>query len=187
MSERPPQTERRSFINWLWRLPVIAVFLGGGYGLYEAFNMQFRKTRPSATPQFTAGTPVAVADLGELSEVWDSAEFTFGTAPALLLHLPAAVPGGLSVSDKHFAAFSRICTHQSCIVNLNRNTEALAVAFNYRTDGPALACNCHFSVFLPTEAGRAVSGPAREPLPRIQLELRGSIIYAMGLEVVAQH
>jgi arsenite oxidase small subunit len=36
-----------------------------------------------------------------------------------------------------------------------------------------LTCACHFSVFDPLRAGRAVSGPAVRPLPRIRLRLEG--------------
>ena len=54
------------------------------------------------------------------------------------------------------------------------------------TSAPALACPCHLSVFDPLGAGRAVSGPARDPLPRVQLEARGAELWAVGLEAPAR-
>ena len=70
------------------------------------------------------------------------------------------------------AAFSRICTHQGCLVDLNLDTEAIAFAFNHRADRPQLTCACHYSVFDPSRAGLVVSGPAVQPLPRVRLRLR---------------
>ena len=89
------------------------------------------------------------------------------------MRLPGAIPGGLEVDGLHLAAFSRICTHMGCVVSLNRDAEAIAFAFNYRAPGPQLVCRCHLSVFDPDRAGRAVAGPAIEPLPRVRLELDG--------------
>ena len=175
-------TSRRSFITWLWRLPVIAVVLGGVYGVYEAYKIQFRKLQPSDTPTFAGEERERVAELATLKEVWDSAEFSYNALPAYALRLPNAIPGSLELSGAHYAAFSRICTHQGCLVNFTENTELLAVSYNYRSKNPALACHCHFSVFDVTKAGLAVSGPAIEPLPRIRLESDGVSLFATGLE-----
>jgi arsenite oxidase small subunit len=102
--------------------------------------------------------------------------------PAVAIRLPEPVPGGLSASDRHFAAYSRICTHLGCTVVYRRDVEAVAFAFNYRSDEPSLACPCHLGVFAPSRAGRAVSGPPIEPLFRVKLRLEGETLYAVGLE-----
>lgn len=171
---------RRKLITWLWRLPVLAVVGGAGYAVYEAY-FHLNRLTPSPTPTFTEGEARKIVDVSELAEVWDSVEFTYLT-PSILVRLPRLIPGGITVDDKHFAAFSRICTHQGCIVNLNKNLEAVAVAFNYRSDEPVLSCQCHFSVFDLDLAGKAVSGPAVKPLPRIRLEHRNNALYATGTE-----
>ena len=181
-SDEPAKTSRRDFITWLWRLPVIAVLVGGIYGVYEAYKIQFRKLRPSETPTFVAGERAAVAELASLGNDWDTVEFSYNGTPAYALRLPEAIPGSLEAGGAHYAAFSRICTHQGCIVNFTENTELLAVSYNYRSQNPALACRCHFSVFDVTKAGLAVSGPAIEPLPRLRLESDGTTLYATGLE-----
>jgi arsenite oxidase small subunit len=181
LSPHPDVDEkRRKLITWLWRLPVLAVVGGAGYAVYEAY-FHLNRLTPSATPTFTDGEAQKIADISELANVWDSVEFTYET-PSLLVRLPKLVPGGISVDGKYFAAFTRICTHQGCIVNLNKNLEAVAVAFNYRTDEPVLSCQCHFSVFSPDLAGQAVSGPAVRPLPRVRLEYRDNSLYATGTE-----
>jgi Rieske Fe-S protein len=68
--------------------------------------------------------------------------------------------GGLDLAGGiHLAAFSRVCTHLSCIVELKRDTEAVAFAFNHRSDHPSLTCACHFSVFDPSAPGAPSAVP----------------------------
>jgi arsenite oxidase small subunit len=172
---------RRKLITWLWRLPVLAVVGGAGYAIYEAY-FHLNRLTPSPTPTFADRDAQKIADVTELANLWDSIEFTFDT-PSLLVRLPKLISGGLQIDDKYFAAFTRICTHQGCTVNLNKNLEAVAVAFNYRSDEPVFSCQCHFSVFLPDLAGKAVSGPAVKPLPRVRLEYRDNTLYATGVEM----
>ena len=172
---------RRALLVWLWRLPVLAVLAGAGFGLYEALRVLF-KAAPGATPDFAPQTPQRVAALSAWPEVWSATNFSFAELPAVAIRLPAPVAGGLSLGERHLAAYSRVCTHQGCTVSLNTNLEAVAVAFNYRSREPVLTCPCHFSVFDPARSGAAVSGPAVEPLRRVGLELRGNAVYAVGLE-----
>lgn len=183
--ENVPDPARRETLRWLWRIPVLAALGGVGWGAWEAYYVHFDKVTPDA-PDFTPLTPQRVAALSALSAPWSSVTFMLdngtGQLPAIALHVPEAIPGGVSVGAKHFLAFSRICTHQGCPVTLREDLAALEVAFNYRTTEPALACPCHLSVFSPLEAGKAVSGPARRPLPRVQLETRGDVLFAVGLE-----
>lgn len=182
--ERPTEVDqtRRQLLTWLWRLPVIAAIAGAGYALYEAYQMVFARPRANPNPKFRAIAPVAVAPLSDFAAPWDSRELLIESMPAIVIRLPEPLPGGLSVGGQHYAGFSRICTHQGCVVQLNSNLEAVAIAFNYRSAAPVLTCQCHFSVFEVLQAGRAVSGPAMRPLPRVQLELRDGVLYAVGLE-----
>lgn len=188
--------KRRRLIQWLWRIPVIAVAAGGGYGLYEAIRVHFRKYEVAENPEFEDRPELLVADLSAFREVWDSVEFEVPSAgvgspavPAVAVRLPGPIAGGialdtgLNVASAYLAAFSRICTHQHCIVSLNRDINAINIGFNYQTRSPALTCGCHLSVFDPQQGGRAVSGPAVQPLPRVRLEARGGQLYATGLEI----
>jgi Rieske Fe-S protein len=54
-------------------------------------------------------------------------------------------------------AYSAVCTHEGCDV-----TEWVPAE-------KALLCFCHFSKFLPCEAGRVASGPAARDLPFLPL------------------
>lgn len=180
-TEDTAQVERRTLITWFWRVPVVLALAGGAWGSWLAYRVHFSKVRPDA-PTFRPVPAQRIAALAELEAPWSSVAFEVANTPALLLRVPEAVPGGLSLTGTHYLAFSRVCTHLGCLVSLNRDLEALALAFNYRTDQPALACACHLSAFSPLQAGLAVSGPARDPLPRVQLERRGDALFAVGLE-----
>ncbi len=177
-------SSRRNFITWLWRVPVIGAVGAAIWGTQKAYNVHFDKTEPNETPTFTPITAIEVAAVDKLA-LWEQEDFTIGQGPFLLINTPDAVAGGLSVEGKHFVAFSRLCTHQQCPVELNSDTEAIAVAFNHRTEHPSLVCHCHLSVFDVMGAGEVVSGPARRALPRVELELRNSTIYAIGLEIAS--
>ena len=180
----PPVDERRrEVVTWLWRIPVLAALAGGAYGVYRGWQVHFVKPPASADPEFADATPALVAPRSAFAELWSDTSFRVGGLPAIAVRLPEAIPTSVSTPEGwHLAAFSRICTHQGCIVQLNRAPEAIAVAANYRTDHPALVCGCHLSVFEPLASGRAVSGPAQLPLARVLLELRGDDVYAVGVE-----
>lgn len=185
-TDGPSDPDRRAVVGWLWRLPVLAVLGGAGYGLYEAINVHFLKRNPARDPVYEDVPAVAVAPVNAFADQWHAVEFTLTTAtaavPAVALRVPGPVPGGLDVADLNLVAFSRICTHQHCIVSLNTDINAINFGFNYATTSPALTCPCHLSVFDPRRAGRAVSGPANLPLPRVRLALRGDQLVATGLE-----
>lgn len=181
-----PDPSRREVIAWLWRIPVLVAAGAGSWGLYEAIDTHFFKRRPDPTPTFADGPKVAVGTLGTFAEAWDAIEFAYEGEPAVALRLPGPIPGGIEAAGAHLAAFSRVCTHQGCLVTLNEDTEAIAFAFNYRADGPQFACPCHLSVFDPERAGRAVAGPAVLPLPRLRLAIDGDAVVATGREVAAE-
>jgi Rieske Fe-S protein len=45
-----------------------------------------------------------------------------------------------------------------------------------------LLCPCHHGHF-EIAAGRPTAGPARRPLPLIQIEVQGETVFAIGLEL----
>jgi Rieske Fe-S protein len=177
------EVQRREVVRWLWRVPVLLAAGVGSWGMYEAIHTHFFKRRPDPTPSFVAHTPVTVAPLSHFEADWAEQVFAFATQPSIAMRLPGPIPGSLNVGGVHIAAFSRICTHLGCAVQLNRDTEAIAFAFNHRTDGPQLVCRCHLSVFDPQQAGRAVAGPAVYPLRRVELAVTpDGVVQAVGLE-----
>jgi ubiquinol-cytochrome c reductase iron-sulfur subunit len=61
-------------------------------------------------------------------------------------------------------AYSKICTHAGCAINLYRKPTFPAVE-----PRPALVCPCHYSTFDPARAGKVLFGPAGRPLPQLPL------------------
>ncbi|GHF98111.1 cytochrome Complex iron-sulfur subunit [Deinococcus piscis] len=177
---------RRSLLSYWWTLPVAGTLGTFGWLGLRAGRILTRKEKPGE-PAFIAGPAQQVAQLSALPTEWDSLEFSYQGTPAVLLRLPQPVPGGITAGEQHFAAFSRLCTHQGCPVVVVRDPEVLALAYNYRAaeaQHPQLGCPCHYSVFDPLKAGEAVFGQATLPLPRIALEVRGNQLYATGSESI---
>ncbi len=78
-------------------------------------------------------------------------------APCLLVRL----------GEREVVAFDQRCTHLSCPVVP-------------QVERGRFHCPCHEGNF-DLATGRPLSGPPRRPLPRIELELRGDEIWAVGV------
>ena len=64
-------------------------------------------------------------------------------------------------------AYSAICTHQGCPVNM------------WSKDRKAFVCSCHASVFDPLNSAEVIGGPAPRPLPSLALKVKdGAVIVA---------
>ena len=74
-------------------------------------------------------------------------------------------------AEQRFVAYSQKCTHLSCAVTP-------------QVEKNCLFCPCHHG-FFDLATGAPTAGPPRRPLPRITVEIRGSAIYATGIEVRA--
>jgi ubiquinol-cytochrome c reductase iron-sulfur subunit len=85
------------------------------------------------------------------------------------LHLPPErhgwAPGGI-------LAYSKICTHAGCAINLYRKP-----TFAPTQPRPALVCPCHYSTFDPARGGNVIFGPAGRDLPQLPLyvDARGEL------------
>jgi ubiquinol-cytochrome c reductase iron-sulfur subunit len=66
-------------------------------------------------------------------------------------------------------AYSKICTHAGCAINLYRKPTFATVE-----PRPALVCPCHYSTFDPARAGKVLFGPAGRPLPQLPLMIDAS-------------
>jgi ubiquinol-cytochrome c reductase iron-sulfur subunit len=72
-------------------------------------------------------------------------------------------------------AYSKICTHAGCAINLYRKP-----TFPVVEPRPALVCPCHYSTFDPARAGKVIFGPAGRPLPQLPLMIDASGELAAG-------
>lgn len=77
------------------------------------------------------------------------------------LSLPA---GRASWAPDGILAYSRICTHAGCSINLYRKPRFPSVQ-----PRPALVCPCHYSTFDPATGASVIFGPAGRPLPQLPL------------------
>lgn len=77
---------------------------------------------------------------------------------ALLVHLP----------NGEWRAYEGTCTHLSCVVYWDPASNRLI-------------CPCHNAAFA-AETGAVLMGPPRHPLPRIELNVEGDTIYAVGIK-----
>ncbi|HEY7073248.1 MAG TPA: ubiquinol-cytochrome c reductase iron-sulfur subunit [Acidimicrobiales bacterium] len=97
---------------------------------------------------------VALADVPEgTAYLFD---YPTGADPAILVHLP----GG------ELRAFSQKCTHLGCVVY-------------YQPDEDQMLCPCHEGHFS-ADTGDVISGPPQRPLGRIDVEVRGDTVWALG-------
>jgi nitrite reductase/ring-hydroxylating ferredoxin subunit len=116
-----------------------------------ALQNRWRKTR---------GTLPDVA-LGLLDDLPVGAAQTFHypteNDPAMLLR----------PDENTLLAYSSQCTHLQCPVLPELDTGRLH-------------CPCHAGYF-DLRTGKPIAGPPRRPLPRINLEVRNGVIYAVGL------
>jgi quinol---cytochrome c reductase iron-sulfur subunit len=93
--------------------------------------------------------------------------------PPSQLHLPT---GRERWAPEGILAFSKICTHAGCAINLYRHP-----LFAPAEPRPALVCPCHYSTFDPATGGTVIFGPAGRPLPQLPLEIgSGGVLRAAG-------
>jgi quinol---cytochrome c reductase iron-sulfur subunit len=79
------------------------------------------------------------------------------------LELPAGREGW---APRGILAFSKICTHAGCAINLYRKPRFAPVE-----PKPALICPCHYSTFDPAQGAKVIFGPAGRPLPQLPLSI----------------
>lgn len=71
------------------------------------------------------------------------------------------------LGERELVAFDARCTHLSCPVIP-------------QVDRGRFHCPCHQGTF-DLATGRPLAGPPRRPLPRVELELRGDRVFAVGI------
>ena len=124
---------------------------------------------PTSASQTTDYLAIDVAMLDTLEPGAEVAfEYPDANAPSILLRLKEAVPGGVG-PGKDIVAYSMLCTHKGC-------------PLNFLSERQMLVCPCHWSSFDPGKKGRLVIGQASQSLPMIQLEIRGGMVRAVGMD-----
>jgi ubiquinol-cytochrome c reductase iron-sulfur subunit len=92
------------------------------------------------------------------------------------IHIP---PSRRTWTPQGLMAFSKICTHAGCAVNMFR----YPLSPGTTPAKPALVCPCHYSTFDVGHAAKVIFGPAGRPLPQLPLAVdpQGYILAAGNL------
>ena len=176
---------RRTLLEYWWVAPVAAAGAFFAWFGIRSYRILLGKPVPASSPTFKPLERVTVATIEDFPALWDSQTFKYADLEAIVVRVKAPQMGGISPqADLHLLALSRRCTHLGCTCEYIKNPEIAQMAYKYRPEfgHPVLGCACHFSAFDPELAGKSVSGPALEPLPRIKLEVSGDAVFAVGLE-----
>jgi arsenite oxidase small subunit len=96
-----------------------------------------------------------------------SFEYPLQGQQSVLLDLDEEVPGGVG-DKKSIVAYSVLCQHMGCPVQFD-------------ADGVYLLCPCHQSKYDPAREGYVIQGVAQSALPRIELEIDGDDVVAVGV------
>lgn len=86
----------------------------------------------------------------------------------MLLDMGDAVPGGVG-DNSSIVAYSILCQHMGCPVG-------------YEEADKHFICPCHQTLYDPARDGYVIQGVAQRPLPRVQLEIDGDDIVAVGID-----
>jgi len=117
------------------------------------------------------GRPMLAADIEEETFYAAFAQGAPTEEIAALLVVVRLAPGQLrlpagrgSWAPQGILAYSRICTHAGCAIELYRKPK-----FAVTEPRPALVCPCHYSTFDPARGAAVLYGPAGRPLPQLPL------------------
>ena len=100
-------------------------------------------------------------------------------SPLVVLRIPVEElrlpPERAGWAPEGIMAFSKICTHAGCAIELFRYP-----LYAPTSPGPALVCPCHYSAFDVRTGGQRTFGPAARALPQLPLEIDGDGLLRAG-------
>ena len=109
----------------------------------------------------------------------EEAEKNTSGAPVVVVRVnPAELElpeGRAGWAPEGFLAYSKICTHAGCAINLYRSPLYPPVS-----PVPALVCPCHYSTFDVRRGAAVIFGPAGRPLPQLPLRIEEGVLVAAG-------
>jgi arsenite oxidase small subunit len=95
-------------------------------------------------------------------------EYPLKGQSSVLVDLGDEVPGGVG-DNNSIVAYSSLCQHMGCDVQ-------------FVSEGGYMLCPCHQSKYDPAREGNVIQGVAQAPLPRIELEIDGDDVVAVGVD-----
>jgi len=151
-------------------LVVPAVSLGPVLDRRAFYETPWRRGRRLVDAE---GRPWRAADI-EMKDFYtaypEGADRESFASPVVLIRLRPAdlqLPAGRDGWAPHgILAYSKICTHAGCAINLYRTP-----LFPPVEPAPALVCPCHYSTFDVARGAEVIYGPAGRPLPQLPLSV----------------
>ncbi|MGH2985016.1 MAG: arsenate reductase (azurin) small subunit [Solirubrobacterales bacterium] len=116
--------------------------------------------------EFPRQTIAGLSDLTPNEPV--SFEYPLEGQSSVLVDLGDEVPGGVG-DNNSIVAYSALCQHMGCDVQ-------------FVSEGGYMLCPCHQSKYDPAREGNVIQGVAQTPLPRIELEIDGGDVVAVGVD-----
>ena len=174
-ADSPPDSDARAFRRGPDRRTVlraagVLTLAGGGAAVLAACGATTTAGSAPSTSDAPASSPSAEASSAAPSASKSESKAATPSGPSVSA---SSVPEGSGVimsdadfvvtqpSKGTFKAFSKICTHQGCVVADVSST---------------IDCNCHGSKFSITD-GSVVNGPASQPLAESKTAVSGGKVY----------
>ena len=147
-----------------------------------------------------AVAPLRVAKVSDLQQPWSGARFTYVTKikskdvygkeavhqeriPGLVIRLPNEIAqkrgGGTKAS---FYVVNLHCSHERCETAYLTDKDEIRAVSALEARNPVAYCPCHRSVFDLAADGKAIKGPAKEPLWTFNFEVKGDDIIVTGMD-----
>ena len=133
------------------RREVLALAIVGGLSIIGVIaGKNFKR---EAKKLSNAGSSNAIAKVSEIA-IGTSINIVdnFG-APAIIFRTKSGV-----------FAYSAVCTHQGCTVELDKNSKHLI-------------CPCHGAEYDPANSAKVLGGPTNVPLPKVKISVKGDEIF----------
>lgn len=91
------------------------------------------------------------------------------------------IRGGGGIKGK-FYAVNLHCPHERCVTAYLADKSEIRAVSDINAKNPVAYCPCHRSVFDLAQQGRAIKGPAKEPLWKFDFDIKGDDIVVTGLD-----
>ncbi|MGH7826928.1 MAG: ubiquinol-cytochrome c reductase iron-sulfur subunit [Candidatus Binatia bacterium] len=154
-----------------------------------------------ATGAQAATSPaLKVAKASQLKEPWSSARFSYlmsakskdvygketviqTRVPGVVIRLPddLAEKQGGGAKGRYYVV-NLHCTHERCETAYLADRDEIKAVSNMDAKNPMAFCPCHRSVFDLAADGKAVKGPAKEPLWKFNFDVKGDNIIVTGMD-----
>jgi thiosulfate dehydrogenase [quinone] large subunit len=128
----------------------VGALAGAAIGLSLLGKAFPKSSAKSVATKTSSGSAVKILALSKIA-IGQTHQFALSNgAPAVLFR-----------TNNGVFAYSAVCTHQGCTVA-------------YKSSNKTLHCPCHGAEFDPFANGKAVQGPARDPLSAVKVKIEGN-------------